>query len=361
METPTAAATTATRMTEAASALLAALDAPQRAKASFAFENEDERRSWAYFPRDFHGLPLREMDGAQRKLTHALVASGLSIHAYAQATTIIALDDVLNEIEGRRLNAVRDSGRYFVSIFGAPGGTAPWGWRFEGHHISLHFTIAGERVSPTPIFLGSNPAEVRHGKRAVIRPCGEEEDLARELLSSLDADQKRVAIICADAPPDIVLMNLPIVPDVREFEVVPDLGRLRPVRAAFDATPRTVCDAVCFERHAPRGLAASSMDAAQRTLLVALVLAYVQRLPEDLDFVEMLQIERAGMDSMHFAWAGEQAPRRPHYYRLQAPSFLVEYDNTQDDANHVHTVWRNADADFGADLLRQHLSREHRA
>ena len=153
-------------MTDAAAALLAALDAGQRIKASFALDDDDERRSWAYFPKGFRGLPMREMDGAQRKLTHRLVASGLSIHAYAQATTIIALDDVLNEIEGRRIDAVRDSGRYFISIFGAPGGVDPWGWRFEGHHVSLHFTImngglvAPTLIAPTPIFLGANPATV---------------------------------------------------------------------------------------------------------------------------------------------------------------------------------------------------------
>ena len=169
------------------------------------------------------------MDGAQRKLTHALVASGLSIHAYAQTTTIIALDDVLNEIEGRRLDAVRDSGRYFISIFGAPGGTAIRG-AGDSRATTSRCTspIADdELVSPTPIFLGSNPAEVRHNDRAIIRPCGEEEDLARDLLASLDAEQKRIAIICGEAPPDIVLMNLPRVPDVRAFEIVPELAALQ--------------------------------------------------------------------------------------------------------------------------------------
>ena len=351
---------TASRMIEAATALLGALDDAQRARASFAFNNADERRSWAYFPKDFHGLPLRDMDGAQRKLTHALVASGLSIHAYAQTTTIIALDDVLNEIQGRLLNAVRDSGRYFVSIFGAPGDDAPWGWRFEGHHVSLHFTIVnGAIVSPTPIFFGANPAEVRHGERAIIRPCGEEEDLARDLLASLDADQKRTAIICPDAPPDIVLMNLPHVPDVREFAVVPDLGRLRPVRDAFGATPQHVKDAVRFERASPRGIGSATMDARQRALLSELVAVYVERLPDDLAHIERAKIDAAGTEALHFAWAGDERPRQPHYYRLQAPTFVVEYDNTQDDANHVHAVWRNPDGDFGGDVLREHLRREH--
>ena len=311
------------------------------------------------------------MYGAQRKLTHALVASGLSIHAYAQTTTIMALDDVLNEIEGRRIDAVRDSGRYFISIFGTPVTADPWGWRFEGHHVSLHFTIANnELVSPTPIFLGANPAEVRHHDRAIIRPCGEEEDLARDLLASLDADQKRIAIICDAAPPDIVLMNLPRVPDVRAFEIVPELAALQARRPLADRdrptmanraadTSQAALDAVRFERAAPRGIAASMMHAQQRTLLAALVAAYVERLPGDLARIEQAKLERAGLDAMRFAWAGDERPRHPHYYRLQAPTFVVEYDNTQDDANHVHTVWRDPDADFGADLLRDHLRREH--
>jgi hypothetical protein len=344
-------------MTVAASALLAALDDAQRAKATFVVDDDDERRSWAYFPKGFHGLPLSAMGGAQRKLTHGLVASGLSIHAYGQAATIMALDDVLNEMEGRERDVVRDSGRYFISIFGSPGTTAPWGWRFEGHHVSLHLTIAdGDAVSPTPLFLGSNPAELRHGDRAIIRPCGDEEDLARDLLSSLDDGQKRVAMLSDVAPPDIVLMNLPHVPDVRDFEIVPELMILRP-RADEMTQPQR--DAVRFERAAPRGIAAAMMDGRQRALLAALVAAYVERLPGDLARVEQAKIERAGIDAMHFAWAGDERPRQPHYYRLQAPAFLVEYDNTQDDANHVHTVWRDPDADFGADLLREHLRREH--
>ncbi len=362
---PEAAHSTPDRMKEAATALLAGLDEEQRAKASFSFDDENERRSWAYFPKDFHGLSLREMDGAQRKLAHALVASGLSIHAYAKVTTIIALEDVLNEIEG--VGRLRDAGRYFVSIFGVPDGADPWGWRFEGHHVSLHFTVAGGAlVSPTPIFFGADPAELRHGERAIIRPCGEEEDLARDLLSSLDVAQKRVAILSAGAPPDIVLMNLPQVPELRDFEFVPELAAmisraslLRPNAATPSPPPQAVRDAVRFERSAPRGIPASALDGRQRLLLSSLVAAYVERLPDDLARIEQARVERAGIDAMHFAWAGDEQPRHPHYYRLQGPSFLVEYDNTQNGANHAHAVWRDPDGDFGRDVLREHLRRDH--
>ena len=203
-EHPVTAGTVA-RMADAAAALLAALDDAQRAKAALPFADEDERRRWAYFPRDFHGLPLLQMDVRQQKLAHALIISGLSAHAYAKVTAIMALESVLDEIEGRVLTRIRDPGRYFVSVFGSPQ-DATWGWRVEGHHVSLNFTIVGGAlVSPTPIFLGANPAEVRHNDAVVLRPLGEEEDVARELLRSLDADQRAKAVICDLAPPDFVL------------------------------------------------------------------------------------------------------------------------------------------------------------
>lgn len=351
-------------MTEAGAAFVAALTPEQRAAACFALTDDGEMRRWAYFPSDFHGLALGAMDARQQKLAHALVASGLSLHAYAQVTTISALDNVLDVIEGRRRSMVRDPGRYFVSVFGTPG-DAVWGWRFEGHHVSLHFTISGDDVaSVTPLFLGSNPAEVEHhgrdGRtRAIIRPCGEEEDLGRELLLSLDADRRRVAVLHGVAPPDIVLMDLPAVPDVREFELTPGLAGVGRGMLRVEGMTQATKDAVRFERARPAGLSASAMDAGQRALLEALVDVYVDRLPDELAAVERAKLERAGMDAIHFAWAGSERRREGHYYRLQGPSFVVEYDNTQDGANHIHAVWRDPDADFGGDVLREHVRREH--
>ena len=192
-------------MTEAASAWLDALQPEQRAKASFPFDDEAERTSWAYFPRNHAGLPLHEMDISQQKLAHVLISSALNLHAYAKVCAIMALESVLNRIEDRRGDAVRDPGRYFLSVFGAPGGER-WGWRLEGHHVALNFTFAdGDLIAHTPLFLGANPAEVRHGDHAAIRPCAEEEDVARELLASLDADRRRIAVIADHAPPDFVL------------------------------------------------------------------------------------------------------------------------------------------------------------
>ena len=343
----------AARMAEAAAAFLNVLAPEQRNKASFDFEDVDERTSWAYFPRGHHGLPLLEMDGRQQKRAHALIASSLSRHAYGKVTTIMGLESVLNDIEGRVLDALRDPGRYFVSTFGTPGGER-WGWRLEGHHVCLNFTIAGGLlVSPTPIFLGANPGELRHGETPVVRPCGEEEDVARELLASLDADQRGDAVICATAPPDFVLMNLPLAPDV----CLPgDATAIPIIQQQFDRMTAEQREALRFDVAAPRGLAAARMTAGQRELLGRLVDVYVERLPQALAQVER---EKVALDGVHFAWAGEERSRRPHYYRLQGRSFLVEYDNTQDGANHVHAVWRNPSRDFGRDVLRLHLAQDH--
>jgi len=344
----------ARRLSEAASAWLDALDEQQRTKASLNFEGAEERTSWAYFPRMTKGLPLLEMDARQQKLAHALLSGALSFQAYAKVVTVMACESLVNAMEGGRLDAFRDPRRYFLAVFGSPGDER-WGWRFEGHHVVLNFTLAGgEIVSPTPLFIGAQPAEVPHGHSLVIRPCAEEEDAARELLASLDEDRRRQAIICEAAPPDFVLMNSPVVPETAlpgEIEAPPLLAS---IVAEANAMPAEQRGALRFDRSRPRGLPASAMDSAQRKLLSDLIAVYVERLPEPL-----AGIERAGIDGVHFAWAGETERRRPHYYRLQGPSFLVEYDNTQNDANHLHSVWRDPDRDFGGDLLRSHIRGNH--
>jgi hypothetical protein len=347
----------ARRMTEAVAALMGALDPAQGAKASFDFGDVSQRTDWAYFPRNHAGLPLLEMQPKQQKLTHALLTEALSLHAYAKVNAIMALESVLNLLERRRADAVRDPGRYFVSVFGMPG-SERWGWRFEGHHVCLNFTfLDGAFVSPTPLFLGANPAEVRHGDSTVSRPCAEEEDVARELLLSLDGDQRHAAIICDIAPPDFVLMNVPSVPATCAPGEPGALPQMMQARFA-ELTPGQR-EALRFTLAAPKGLPASRMSATQRDLLSRLVDVYLERLPEALARVEREALEREDISALHFAWAGEDGRRRPHYYRLQGPSFLVEYDQTQDEANHVHAVWRHPGRDFGADLLRAHISNGH--
>jgi hypothetical protein len=205
-----------------------------------------------------------------------------------------------------------------------------------------------------PIFLGANPAEVRHGDVPIIRPCGEEEDAARELLASLDAEQRPAAVLCERAPPDFVLTNAPLVPDSclpREL-APPLLARL------FDGMREDDRETLRLDVNAPRGLPAAHMHGAQRDLLRRLIDVYADRLPQPLAAAERARIDDA---TVHFAWAGGDRRGDGHYYRLHGPSFLVECDNTQDNANHVHSVWRSPDRDFGRDLLRLHLGSAHLA
>jgi hypothetical protein len=348
----------ARRMHEAAAAWSDALDAGQREKATFSFGDEAERTSWAYFPRNHAGLPLHEMDIRQQKLAHVLISSALSLHAYAKVCAVMALESVLNLLEGRERDGARDPGRYFLSLFGAPG--APrWGWRLEGHHVCLNCTfVDGLLVSPTPLFLGANPAAVERHGHAALRPCAAEEDAVRELLASLDADRRREAVICDTAPPDFVLANAALVPETAgAAELVPPFTRrVREINEAWEALPAAAARALRFDRAAPRGLPAARMDAAQRALFDELVDVYISRLPDGLAALER---ERIGTDDACFAWAGSDRPGEGHYYRLQSATFLVEYDNTQDGANHVHAVWRNPRNDFGIDPLRGHAAAVH--
>lgn len=319
-------ADTTRRMADAAQALLQALDDEQRRKLSIAFENESERTNWHYVPRERAGLPLKEMDSQQRKLTLALVNTGLGPAARQKAATIMSLESVLAEIEGPERSHPRDPELYFVTIFGDVGtGDGIWGWRFEGHHISLNNTIVHGEISSAPLFFGSNPAHVRHGSQQGLRALKEEEDLGRQLLSQLDGDQKRIAIVAAEAPPDILTTNV-----VRVGDEVPMAG-----------------------------LPAADMTQAQRQVLEALVRVYVERLPEPLAQAELQRLRAADLATSRFAWAGAEQPGGPHYYRVQSSRFLAEYDNTQSDANHVHAVWRDLANDFGDDVLQRHYRQSH--
>jgi hypothetical protein len=297
-----------------------------------------------------------------------LISSALSLHAYAKVCAIMALESVLNRIEDRRGDVVRDPGRYFISIFGTPGerrwGDERWGWRLEGHHVALNFTVfapGGVHIMAyTPLFLGANPAEVRHGDHVATRPCGEEEDVARALLASLDADQRRIAVIAEHAPPDFVLANVPLVPEsATAAELVPPfMRRVREINDAWDALPASAAETLRFERTKPRGLSAREMTESQRAILATLMDVYNSRLPDD--FAKLLRKpDLPLLDDVHFAWAGSDRHGDGHYYRLQGQFFLVEYDNTQDDANHVHAVLRDMYGDFGVDYLREHVRNDH--
>ncbi len=380
-QTLTGAGAVVERMAEAATNLLAALAPEQRRKASFDFPAEDERRQWFYTPTDHGGLPLAEMDPSQQQHAHRLAATGLSAPGYATASTIMGLENTLDAQEGWNAGFFRDRGptargrdpqMYYVSVFGEPGGAAPWGWRFGGHHVSIHFTIAGGQIAtPTPTFFGANPAESRLVGPAVLRPLAGEEDLARELLHALDAEQRGTAVLSPAAPWDLVIGNRPRVEDgalppyaweifrERFDDAETERRRVGQVRneERLGMTPEYT-EALRYSR-TPKGLPAARMTASQKQVLTALVRQYIDRMPDEIAEIEAAKLLGAALDGVHFAWAGGLERRQPHYYRLQGPRFLVEYDNVQNDANHIHSVWRDPDGDFGDDLLAQHYAQSH--
>ncbi|MGI8964619.1 MAG: DUF3500 domain-containing protein [Limisphaerales bacterium] len=308
--------TPAEEMAAAASHFLAVLTPKQRAEVIFDFKNE-ERANWHFIPKPRKGLPLKELTPTQTLLAQALLGSGLSQRGFVKAATIMSLEQVLHDLETK--GPPRDPGLYYISIFGQPGGKEPWGWRWEGHHLSINFTIAAENISVTPSFFGANPAEVQEGERKGLRVLADEEDLARQLVKSFDSEQKKIAIISTNAPRDIITGNMR---RAKALEIV--------------------------------GLPMTKMDEAQCALLKRLGQEYLYRHRPELAEANLKKIEQAGGDKIYFAWFGGTEPGQPHYYRIQGPTFLVEYDNTQNNANHVHAVWRDFENDFGEDLLRQH-------
>jgi hypothetical protein len=304
-------------MMHAADAFLAGLRPEQRAKAVFDFDDA-ERLNWHYVPRQRRGLPLGEMSPEQQALARGILRAGLSQRGYLAASTIIELEIVLRELGGNP--RVRDPGLYYFSIFGAPSQTAPWGFRAEGHHLSLNFTLVRDTLIATaPAFFGANPAQVRSGPRQGLRPLAAEEDIGRELVLSLDERQRAAALIATRTPRDIVTGSA---------------ARVDPL--------------------SPVGIRATELRPEQAALLVRLLEVYLGRMAEPLAERRRAALERTDLAEVAFAWAGSTRPGQAHYYRIQGPSFLIEYDNTQNNANHIHTVWRDFDGDFGRDLLREH-------
>jgi hypothetical protein len=314
------------QMTEACSNFLNSLNPEQKAKATYSYL-DGERIFWYYPPLNRHGLPLREMDAQQRKLAYAVMASGLTDKSYEQAKLIIEHEDILGplEVEQDKVTFLRDTERYYFTIFGEPGGSDPWGWRVEGHHVCLNYSIWKDKViSVTPFFFGANPAEVRKGPKNGLRILGDREDLAFELMESLDAGQQSKAIIYDEAPLDILTYNSSKVSLPRE-----------------------------------EGLAASKMSGTQQEMLMALVTLYVSQVRSDVAQERLDAFKTNGIDGIHLAWAGPVDKGKAHYYRLHGGDFLVEFDNRQDGANHIHSVYRDVENDFASDVLRQHLLLYH--
>ena len=380
-ETGIDARTLVERMGDAAVRFLASLSTDQRARALLDFDDTDERTRWFYTPIRRKGLPLAEMDRPQQRLAHQLLASGVSRTAYYTAATIMGLENTLDAVEGwifqtsRGVTPERAAGNYgrdpqmfYLSIFGEPNDEGFWGWRFEGHHISINYAIANGRIiAPTPTFFGANPAESPLGSAGSLRPLGGVEDIARELLHNLTAEQRVTALISPIAPPDIVTANRPrIVEDALPLPTPALFGWESTEAERAEVTQRWRELGFNHEQQqaihytgAPKGLVASAMSVAQRQVLDALIKEYINRMPDEIAEIETSMFCGEGLDDVHFAWAGGFERRQPHYYRLQCPRFLVEYDNTQDGANHVHTVWRDPANDFGANLLAQHYHESH--
>lgn len=306
-------------MRAAATTLIRNLDDLQLAKASLAFSDEKMRRWIEYRPNPRPGACIAELSIAGRKAAHQLLATALSPHAFAQAMTIVALEEVLDAVEAGRRG--RHSGDYWVVVFGDPLRDEQWGWRFEGHHLSVTMTLTGDQISPTPVFLGANPARTEYAGHPVVRPLAPEEDLARALLDALTPAQRADAIVATAPPADI--------------------------HSAQSAHAEPI---------SPPGVASSQLGRPARDLLDQLTHLYLDRLPAPLAAAEAERLHGA---ELQFAWEGGSQPRTGHYYRVQAPDLLIEYDNTANNANHAHTVLRRPLSDFGGDVLAAHRAAPH--
>lgn len=304
-------------MAGAAEKFVASLTPELSAKAVFDFQS-DERTHWEFVPKIRKGVTIKELNDAQKLAAFTLLASGLSPEGLGKATNIMSLDSILKELEAARPGAVRDPELYYVSVFGKPGTKETWSWRFEGHHLSINFTIVDGQIVATPEFFGSNPAEVLGGPRKGLRVLAAEEDNGYALLSSLTDEQKKIAIYTDKAPGEIITGNKR---NVTALETV--------------------------------GLPASSMTPEQKAKLVDLVMVYVNRHRTEIAGDDFAKIEKGGWDNVRFGWAGSTEKGKLHYYRVQGPTFLLEMDN-KENGNHVHSVWRDFANDFGGDLLAEH-------
>jgi len=319
---PQASAHAVADMAKAANNLLATYTPEQ--KQAGVFELTDaERVNWHFIPRVRKGIPFKDLTTAQRPLAHALLSSGLSQRGFASAVTIMSLEQILLEQEQGK-GPKRDPENYSVSIFGKPGSQQAWGWRVEGHHLSLNFTIAEGKVQGTPSFFGTNPGEVKDGPRKGLRVLDQEEDLGRGLVQSLNDDQKKTAILAGEAPGDIITSNS------RKAKLL-----------------------------TPEGISVDQLTAPQKQMLLGLISAYANRLRGEVAEADLQKIQSGGFEKIHFAWAGGIEPGQKHYYRVQGPTFLIEYDNTQGNGNHIHSVWRDMTNDFGDDILKKHYEEHH--
>ena len=323
---------TAEEMAKAANIFLASLNDEQRSRATFK-PTDQHRENWFFIPDKFikptgkrKGLVIKDMKPNQRLLAHALLATAMSNRGYGQATTIMTLESILHELENK--NPIRDPELYYVSIFGKPGPKTTWAWRFEGHHLSINVAvIKGETFSVTPSFFGTNPARVTDGPFKGLEVLDNEQELARALVKSLNAEQLTLATLAAKAPADIITKQQP-----------------RAERKTFLPV---------------KGIPYQKLNPKQQGMLLNLLSHYASKYRPEI--VEEINSRKPidGDKKLHFAWAGGHERNDGHYYRIQSKDFLFEYDNTQNGPNHVHAVWRDFNGDFGRDLLKKHHEDEH--
>jgi hypothetical protein len=295
------------------------LDSLQKSKALFAFDDLT-RYNWHYVPASMHqrdGIPMKDLAPDQKEKLNSLLQMFLSKEGYNRTRSIMDLEYILQELQPNNTHRIPEN--YLVAIYGTPGKNSVWGWKFSGHHIALNFTVINNKLEFAPFFFGSNPAIVGQGPKKGLRVLREEEDLGLELINLLTAEQKQKAIFQTSAFDDIVTTN------------------------ARQATPLD-----------PVGISVSEMSVAQYQLLKKIILRYLSSMPPAVAKVRMNKIAKEDMNSVGFGWAGETVLNKPHYYRIQGKTFLIEFDNTQNNANHIHLVWRDFKGDFGTDLLKEH-------
>ena len=319
----------ASEMAKAANALLMSLDKEQTSLAAFKF-NGEERTYWHFIPAEMlkggsrKGLQIKQMAGKQRMLTHTLLKTVLSESGHAKVKNIMFLEDILFALEGKNRRFVRDSEAYHILIFGKPSSKRAWGWRFEGHHVSLNYTIVNGKVSVVPSFWASNPAVADFGPGRKLIALEVEEFAARELRNSLSAEQVKNTVIADKAPRDILTSALP------EVKILENTG-----------------------------ISYGDLNKGQQAQLTKLIQEYINRHRAVVAKEDWAKIEKGGLDKIRFSWAGSTKAFEPHYYRIQGPTFLMEYANTQNGSNHIHATWRDFNGDFGRDVLREHVKKSH--
>lgn len=312
-------------LSETANAFLKLLDNDLKSQIQFSFDDV-ERFNWHYVPRGREGVSLHDLSQPQLDAALELLKASLSVQGYKKATDVISLETVLREVENRPTDdPYRDPKKYYFSIFGPPAKNAPWGWRLEGHHLSLNFsTLDNKLQSSTPSFMGSNPATVPSGSRKGTQILKDESALGFSLVNAFSPAQLKTVVVSVDAYPDILSENKR------------KAGLLNPA-----------------------GISYREMTEQQRKLFMALLDVYVKNYELGFSTTLMNKIKKSGIENLSFAWAGSLKPGRGHYYRIQGPMLLIEFDNTQNNANHIHTVVRDLTNDFAEDILREHYAKEH--